>query len=228
MTAESDEPYKALALVGKAFANAKRLELLDLLTQGERTVDSLARELGAGLSTVSAHLQVLKLTSLVATRQEGTRVHYRLAGPDVAQLYGQLRSVAKEHSPAVESAVKLAAGATGVEEIGPEELLERLERGDVLLLDVRPREEYDAAHIPGARSVPLPDLAGGLDGHDGSTDLVAYCRGAHCVMATDAVQLLQSHGVPALRLRDGMLEWRLAGYPLEASSTPADDGSSRA
>lgn len=214
MTAAADEPYKALALVGKAFANATRLELLDLLSHGERTVETLARELGAGMSTVSAHLQVLKLTSLVATRQEGTRIYYRLAGRDVEQLYGQLRAVAKEHSAAVEAAVKVAAGATGVEEIGHEELLERLANGDVLLLDVRPGEEYEAGHIPGAHSAPLPELSDGLDDYDGSTDLVAYCRGAYCVMATDAVQLLRSQGVQAFRLRDGMLEWRLAGLPL--------------
>ncbi|WP_168581790.1 metalloregulator ArsR/SmtB family transcription factor [Gephyromycinifex aptenodytis] len=218
MTSDNEKAYKALALVGKAFANAKRLELLAVLCQGERTVESLARELEAGVSTVSAHLQVLKLTSLVTTRQEGTRIYYRLAGPDVEQLYGQLRTVAKERSPAVEAAVKMAAGASGVEEISPGELLEQLNRGEVVLIDVRPREEYEAGHIPGARSVPLPELADGLGEHAGSTNLVAYCRGAYCVMATDAVQLLRSSGVGARRLRDGMIEWRLAGLPLASGS----------
>lgn len=210
----------ALALVGKAFANGKRLEVLDLLSQRARTVDELARELGVGISTVSAHLQVLKLTSLVVSRQEGTRVHYSLAGPEVADLYGMLRAVAKEYSPTVEAAVKAAAGASGVDEVGPEELLSLLESGEVLLLDVRPRSEYETAHIPGAVSRPLAELAegvdalDGMDGSDGSRTLVTYCRGAYCVMATDAVQLLQAQGIPAKRLRDGMIEWRLAGLPL--------------
>ncbi len=204
----------ALALVGKAFANAKRLEVLGLLCQGEFTVDALGKELGVGISTVSAHLQVLKLTGLVTARQEGTRVIYSLAGPEVAELYGLLRAVAKDYSPSVEAAVKATAGATGVDEVSPEELLRLLEREEVVLVDVRPRSEFDAAHIPGAISRPLPELADGLEEHDPNRQLVAYCRGAYCVMATDAVQMLQGQGYPAKRLRDGMIEWRLAAHPL--------------
>lgn len=218
MTDDAQKAYAALALVGKAFANATRLEVLDLLSQGEYTVDALSKELRTGVSTVSAHLQVLKLTSLVSTRQEGTRVYYSLAGPEVAQLYGLLRAVAKSYSPSVEAAVKATAGATGVEEVSQEELLDLLDRGRVELIDVRPRSEYEAAHIPGAVSRPLPELAeGGVDDLgdlDPSLQLVAYCRGAYCVMATDAVQILRGRGVDAKRLRDGMIEWRLAGHPL--------------
>ena len=220
--------FDQLAVVGKAFASAKRLELIDLLGQGERTVEALAREAGLGVSTASAHLQVLKLSGLVATRREGTRVHYRLAGEDVAALYATMRTVAREHSADVDRALDSYLGVgglgdtdAGVTEITREELLTRLAAGDVVLLDVRPPEEYAAGHIPGARSVPIGRLADDLDsvaGLDADADIVAYCRGAYCVLAHDAVRLLTAQGRHARRLEDGLLEWRTQGHPVEVGA----------
>ncbi len=212
------ELFDQLAVVGKAFASAKRLELIDLMSQGERTVDALAREAGLGVSTASAHLQVLKLSNLVKTRRDGTRIHYSLAGEDVANLYSSMRTAARVHSADVGRALDsyLDVGGLGdVEEVSRETLLERLAGGGVELIDVRPPEEYAAGHIPGARSVPLGDLATALGGLGADGEIVAYCRGAYCVLAHDAVRLLRAQGRPARRLQDGMLEWRIAGLPVE-------------
>lgn len=218
--------FDQLAVVGKAFASAKRLELIDLLSQGERTVESLAREAGLGVSTASAHLQVLKLSNLVATRREGTRVHYRLAGEDVASLYASMQTVARVHSADVDRALASYLGVTGtggadggVVEISREELRTLLTTGDVVLLDVRPPEEYEAGHIPGARSLPFGRIAEGLDEIEGvsqDSDIVAYCRGSYCVLAHDAVRLLQAQGHRARRLEQGLLEWRTEGNPVES------------
>ncbi len=214
--------FDRLAVVGKAFASAKRLEIIDLLAQGERTVEALAREAGLGVSTASAHLQILKLANLVHTRRDGTRIHYRLAGEDVATLYASMRTVARVHSADVERALAAYLGAGGlgeVDEVSRDELAARLETGDVVLLDVRPAEEYAAGHIPGARSVPFEELAESLAavGDDSGREVVAYCRGAYCVMAHDAVRLLRARGRRARRLEDGWLEWRTAGRPVEAA-----------
>ncbi len=214
--------FEQLAIVGKAFANAKRLELIELLGQGERTVEGLAQAADLGVSTTSAHLQILKLASVVATRRQGTRIFYRLAGDDVAAVYSALGAIAREHSPDVEHAREAYLGLSGlqhdVEEVTRAELLRRLADGDVLVLDVRPREEYVAGHIPGSRSLPFGDLLGELDRLDPRTEVVAYCRGAYCVLAHDAVRLLQDEGRRARRLEDGLLEWRLAGLPVEVGA----------
>jgi rhodanese-related sulfurtransferase len=210
--------FDQLAVVGKAFANAKRLELVELLSQGERTVDSLAREAGLGVTTASAHLQVLKLSSLVRTRKEGTRVYYSLAGEDVANLYASLRAVARLHSADVERALSAYLGHGGlgdVDEVSREELLARMQSGDVVLLDVRPEEEYTSAHIPGARSLPFADIEQAASSLSTDADIIAYCRGAYCVLAHDAVRLLRAQGRRARRLQDGLLEWRLEGLPVE-------------
>jgi rhodanese-related sulfurtransferase len=213
--------FDRLAVVGKAFASPRRLELIDLLGQGERTVEALAAEAGLQTSTASAHLQVLKLANLVSTRREGTRIHYRLAGDDVAGLYASLRTVARAHSADVEAALASYLGigrhdADEVELVTREELMGRLARDEVLILDVRPAEEYAAGHIPGAVSMPFDRIADRLDELPEGTELVAYCRGGWCVMAHDAVRLLRAEGRPARRLEDGMLEWRVAGLPVEA------------
>ncbi len=216
-----NDVFDRLAVVGKAFASAKRLELIEILGQGERTVDSLAREAGLGVSTASAHLQVLKLSNLVLTRRQGTKVHYRLAGDDVAALFSMMRTVARVHSADVERALSAYLGGAGlgdVDEVTRDELLDRLGSGSVVLLDVRPTEEYTAGHIPGAVSVPFGDLAEHLPQLAAARDVVAYCRGAYCVMAHDAVRLLAAAGVPARRLQDGMLEWRTSGLPVVAAS----------
>jgi rhodanese-related sulfurtransferase/DNA-binding transcriptional ArsR family regulator len=205
--------FDQFARVGKALGSGKRLELLDLLAQGERTVDSLARASELGLTTTSAHLQTLKAANLVATRREGTKVHYRLAGTDVAELFTLVRSVASTHLPDVEAAVSAYLGPD-TEQVSRSELLERVNSGRVTVVDVRPREEYAAGHIPAAVSIPLDELADRLADLPQDQDIVAYCRGAYCVLAHEAVRLLTDHGRSAARLADGMLEWRLAELPV--------------
>lgn len=209
--------FDQIARVGKALASGKRLELLDLLAQAERTVESLARAAGLGVTTASAHLQTLKQGGLVATRKEGTRVHYRLASPEVAHLYATMRNVATSHLADVAAAVSAYLGPE-VEHVTRDQLLHRADRGEVTVIDVRPHEEYAAGHIPGALSIPLDELVHRLDELPAETEVVAYCRGAHCVLAPDAVRLLADHGRPARQLADGMLEWRLADLPVEAGA----------
>ncbi|GAA0513902.1 ArsR family transcriptional regulator [Saccharopolyspora subtropica] len=209
--------FDQFARVGKALSSGKRLELLDLLAQGERTVEALACAAGLGLTTASAHLQTLKRANLVATRREGTKVYYRLAGTDVAALYALVRTVASAHLPDVEAARAAYLGPDDAEHVSREELLRRAQRGEVIVLDVRPREEYEAGHIPGAVSIPVEELADRLDDIPADQEVVAYCRGAYCVLAHDAVRLLTSHGRTARRLVDGMLEWRLADLPVETA-----------
>lgn len=215
--------FEQLARVGKALGSGKRLELLDLLAQGERSVENLAAAAGLGLSTASAHLQVLKQAGLVTTRREGTKIHYDLAGLDVARLYEQLRTVAGERVAEVERAREdyLGTGhaldAEGVDdrEVRREELLTRAQAGEVTVLDVRPPEEYAAAHVPGAVSIPLEELAQRLGELPAEQEVVAYCRGAWCVLAHEAVDLLRAQGRQARRLEDGMLEWRLDERPVD-------------
>lgn len=216
--------FEQLARVGKALGSGKRLELLDLLAQGERSVENLAATAGLGLSTASAHLQVLKQAGLVTTRRDGTRIHYDLAGQDVARLYEQLRTVAGDRVAEVERArddylgtghVHAGADAAG-QQVRRDELLTRASRGEVTVLDVRPREEYAAAHIPGAVSIPLEELSERLEELSAEQEVVAYCRGAWCVLAHEAVDLLRSQGRRAHRLEDGMLEWRLDELPVDS------------
>ncbi|PZG87181.1 ArsR family transcriptional regulator [Streptomyces sp. NTH33] len=207
--------YDAFAASGKALASGKRLELLDLLAQGERTVDALAKAAGLNLTTASAHLQTLKQAGFVATRREGVRIHYRLAGDDVAQLFALLRKVAENHQAAVPGARDAYLGDDGALEVTREELRARVEAGDVVVLDVRPVEEYLAGHIPGAVSIPVDELADRINELPEATEIVVYCRGAYCVLAYDAVRLLTDRGRRAIRLDDGMLEWRLAEMPVD-------------
>jgi rhodanese-related sulfurtransferase len=207
--------------VGKALGNGKRLELLDLLAQGERSVETLAAAAGLGLSTASAHLQALRQGGLVTTRREGNRIHYDLAGPDVLRLYSLLRSVAHEHVADVEQKrvayLELDGERGSAEEVTRDELLARAGTGTVTVLDVRPAEEFHAAHIPGAVSIPLGQLRDRLSELPDDREIVAYCRGAYCVLAYEAVDLLRSAGRKAGRLNEGLLEWRLAGLPVEAA-----------
>lgn len=212
----------ALAVVGKAFASAKRLEIIELLAQREQSVDELVRTTGMGLSTVSAHLQILRASNLVRTRRAGTKVFYRVAGEDVATLFAALGSVARHHSADVEQALGsyVGSGAAEAGEVSREELAARLAAGEVILLDVRPTQEFNAGHIPEAVSMPLEDLGSGLADLPRGRDLVAYCRGAYCVLAHDAVTILREHGRSATRLQDGILEWRQAGLPVSVETAP--------
>jgi rhodanese-related sulfurtransferase/DNA-binding transcriptional ArsR family regulator len=209
--------FDQLALVGKALASGKRLELLDLLAQGERPVDALAAAAGLGLTTASAHLQTLKHAGLVATRREGTRIFYRLAGDDVADLYTRVRDVAAAHLADVAAARDAYLGPHDAgEPVRRDELLRRAAAGEVTVLDVRPAAEYAAGHLPTAVNIPLDELPWRLADLDANTEIVAYCRGAFCVLAHDAVRLLAARGRTARRLEDGLLEWRLAGLPTHA------------
>jgi rhodanese-related sulfurtransferase/DNA-binding transcriptional ArsR family regulator len=214
--------FDRMARVGQALGSGKRLELLDLLAQAERPVDALAAATGLNLTTVSAHLQTLRRAGLVATRREGTRVYYRLAGSDVADLYLRTRDVAAAHLSDVAAArdAYLGGGDDG-EPVDRDELLRRLASGQVTVLDVRPPVEYAAGHVPGAVNIPLDELADRLADLPADIDVVAYCRGRFCVLAHHAVRLLTSRGRHARRMRDGLLEWRLAGLPVEV---PARDG----
>jgi rhodanese-related sulfurtransferase len=217
--ARKAELFDAIAVTGKALSNGKRLELMDLLAQGERSVEALARAAGLGLTTASAHLQTLKQAGLVATRREGTRIYYRLAGQDVAALYSLLQHVADARQAAAGQARQAYLGPDDTDRLTREELLERVRAGTATVIDVRPAEEYAAGHIPGAVSVPLEELEARLAGLPGGREIVAYCRGTNCVLAHDAVRLLSARGRPARRLADGMLEWRLAGLPVTAAQS---------
>jgi rhodanese-related sulfurtransferase/DNA-binding transcriptional ArsR family regulator len=208
--------FDQFARVGKALASGKRLELLDLLAQGERDVASLAAAADLGVTTASAHLQTLRQANLVATRRDGTRILYSLAGRDVADLFVRLREVAQSHLPDVDAARRAYLGDDGVRPVTRDELQHMAKTTAVTVLDVRPREEYAAGHIPGAVSIPLDELADRLAELPDDGQIVAYCRGAYCVFAHDAVRLLRAHGRDATRLADGMVEWRLADLPVAA------------
>ncbi|MFF0296853.1 ArsR/SmtB family transcription factor [Kitasatospora sp. NPDC004615] len=217
--AAKTELYEAFAATGKALSSGKRLELLDLLAQGERTVDALAKAAGLNLTTASAHLQTLKQTGLVATRRDGVRIHYRLAGGDVAQLLDLLRRVAERHQAAVAPARTAYLGPEDPGEpdaVSREDLLTRIADGRAVALDVRPVEEYTAGHIPGALSIPVEELVARIGELPEDAEVVVYCRGAYCALAYDAVRLLTARGRRAIRLDDGMLEWRLADLPIDA------------
>ncbi|MBW0116168.1 ArsR/SmtB family transcription factor [Pseudonocardia abyssalis] len=217
-----------LARVGKALGSGTRLELLDLLTQGPRSVADLAAAAGLGLTTTSAHLQTLRRGGLVTGDRDGTTIRYRLSGPDVAALLAAVRAVATVHLPDVVAARDRYLGLPTTddparddparEEIGRDELLRRARAGEIVVLDVRPRSEYRAGHIPGAVSIPADELADRLDELPDDVDVVAYCRGAWCVLSHDAVRLLTARGHRAYRLVDGMLEWRLDDRPVEVAA----------
>jgi rhodanese-related sulfurtransferase len=207
--------YEQFARVGKALASPQRLELLDLLAQGERSVEDLAAEAGLGVSNCSAHLQVLYRARLVSARKQGTRVFYCLAGDDVARLYADVRDTAACLLAEVGPARDAYLGG-GVEQVSRDELLRRASAGDVIVLDVRPAAEYTAGHIPGAVSIPLGELSQRLAELPADTEVVAYCRGPYCVFAHDAVRLLRANGRAARRLAGGMPEWRLGGLPVAA------------
>ncbi len=212
--ARKAELFDQLARVGKALGSGKRLELLDLLAQGPRSVADVAAAAGLGVTTTSAHLQILKQAGLVTTSRKGTTICYRLADTDVAALYAQLRTVAAAHLPDVQAARRGYFGADDTEQIGRDELLRRARASEVVVLDVRPAPEYVAGHIPGAVSIPIDELPGRLAELPDDVEIVAYCRGAYCVFAHDAVRLLTAQGRRAVRLADGMLEWRLAEQPV--------------
>lgn len=212
------ELFEQLAHVGKALGSGKRLELLDLLAQGPRTVAELADAARLGMTTASSHLQVLKRAGLVCTTRHGTAIQYSLAGNDVAALWLRLREVASQRVAAVVPAARTYLGPEDTDEIDRAELLRRVGAGQAVILDVRPAVEYEAGHIPGALSIPLDELARRLDELPDDQEIVAYCRGALCVFSHDAARLLAGWGRQAVRLTDGFLEWRLSGQPVDSGA----------
>lgn len=212
--AAKDALFAEFACVAKALGSPTRLELLDLLAQGPRSVEDLARAADVQLSTCSAHLQRLLAAGLVATRREGTRVWYSLSGDDVAALFADLREVARRHRPHTEVARHDYLGVDDVGYVDLDELLARAQAGEVVVLDVRPGPEYAAGHLPGAVHIPLAELTARLDELPSDREVVAYCRGAYCVMAHDAVRLLTAAGRRARRATDGVLEWRVRDVDL--------------
>jgi rhodanese-related sulfurtransferase/DNA-binding HxlR family transcriptional regulator len=204
--------FEAIAVMGKAFASATRLELLDLLAQGPRTVEELARASGQSTANTSQHLQALHAAGMVTRAREGTRVRYAIAGDRALRLWLALRDSSVAQLAEVERAARDYLGED-VEAIGHDELVERLHRGDVVLVDVRPGEEFAAGHIVGARSIPLDELEQRLAELPADREVVAYCRGPFCAYAHEAVRRLQASGRSARRLEEGWPEWRLADKP---------------
>jgi rhodanese-related sulfurtransferase len=214
--------YEQIARIGRALASPRRLELLDLLSQGPRTVEALARLTGQTFANTSHHLQVLRRARLVDAEKAGLYVTYRLADPKVAGFLVRLQALAASRLAELERIAREYLQDRGaMEAVGRTELVRRVRAGEVTLVDVRPREEYAAAHIPGAISVPLGELKTRLGELPRERDVVAYCRGPYCVMALDAVEVLRRGGLRAHRLEDGVNEWRARGWRVEAGERPA-------
>jgi rhodanese-related sulfurtransferase/predicted transcriptional regulator len=213
---EKDALFEAIALMGKAFGSPRRLELLDLLAQAPRTVDELARASGQSNANASQHLQALHAAGLVTRAREGTSVRYAIAGDEALRLWLALRDVSGARLAEVERAAADYLGED-VDALGRDELIARLRTGDVVLVDVRPAEEFEAGHIEGARSIPLAELESRLAELPADQEVVAYCRGPLCAYAHDAVRRLQAAGRPARRLEDGWPEWRLGDHERRAA-----------
>jgi rhodanese-related sulfurtransferase len=210
-----DRIYGQFSRIGKALASPKRLELLDLLSQAERTVENLAKESSLSIANCSRHLQVLREARLVEARKEGLYVFYRLAEEAVGALWFGLRRLGEQRLAEVERIVKdYLQLPGGLEPISREELLERVNDGRVVVLDVRPIEEYRAGHIPGAVSLPLDELKRRLSELSRDQEIIAYCRGPYCLFAVHAVELLRKRGFKARRLQEGIPDWRAAGLPV--------------
>jgi rhodanese-related sulfurtransferase len=216
-----DRLYGQFARLGRALASPYRLELLDLLAQGERTVESLAAETGATTANISQHLQILRNAGLATTRKEGLFVHYRIADASVLPLCAAIRTVAEKQDAELNRIVRDHFGErTEPEAVEMDELLRRARAGDVIVVDARPTNEYAAGHIPGALSIPVDDLKQRLRRLPKSKPFVAYCRGPYCIYADQAVEQLRASGRRARRLSVGLPEWKSAGLPVETGAEP--------
>lgn len=220
--AAKDALFDALAVAARALASGRRAEILDVLVQGERSVEDIAREVGQSVANTSHHLRTLAQAGLVTTRREGTRIFYRPAGEQVAALWSALRDVAAEHVAGLDALAEAYLGdRTELRAVAREELAGLLARGEVVVVDVRPAAEYAAGHIPGARSVPPGEVEHLLRDLPEEAEVVAYCRGPYCVYADDAVRALTRSGRRARRLEDGFPEWKRAGLPVAAGEGQA-------
>jgi rhodanese-related sulfurtransferase len=219
-----DRLYAEFATIGKALASAHRLELLDLLGQGERSVDDLAQEIGQSLANTSAHLQVLRQARLVESDKRGLNVVYRLAAPEVFTLWRTLRDLGTARLAEIDRLVEtFLTDRSSLAAVDLDELQRLVMEGDVLLLDVRPELEYHQGHIAGARSIPVAELERRLAELPRDREVVAYCRGPYCVYSDEAAELLLRHGFQVRRLAEGFPEWRAAGLPVEAANGVARD-----
>jgi len=209
--------FDGFAEVAKALASGRRVEIVDVLAQGERSVEEIAGELGQSVANTSHHLRALARAGLVGTRRDGTRIYYSLASERVAELWSAMRDVATEQVAGLERLADAYLGdRDGVEVVDRDQLAARLRRGDLIVLDVRPGAEYRAGHIAGARSLPIADLRRHLRALPKGAEVVAYCRGPYCVYADEAVRELNRKGFRARRLIDGFPEWKRAGLPVAA------------
>ncbi len=213
--------FDALADVAGALAAGRRGEIVDLLAQGERPVEEVAAEIGQSTANASHHLRTLARAGLVRSRREGTRIYYRLAGPEVEDLWTALRRVAEAVRDDLGRLARAYLGDVGdLEAVSQPALVDRLSRGEVTVLDVRPVAEYRSGHVPGALSVPLDELASVVGTLPEGLPVVAYCRGPYCVFAPAAVRALRARGIEAARLEDGFPEWRRRGLPTAVGEEP--------
>ena len=212
-----DAVFQQFARIAQALSSPKRLEILDVLAQGERNVENIAKETGQSVANTSRHLQTLKNSHLLMTRRDGVHIFYRLADQAVYQCYKNLQSLAESLLPEVKDAIQqYFRDKEEMETISKEELLQRIQEGKVVVLDVRPTEEYKAGHISGAISVPLKELKEQLKEIPTDNEVIAYCRGPYCILAADAVNLLKQAGITASRFKDGLPGWQAAGFPVDA------------
>ncbi|MDO9596244.1 MAG: metalloregulator ArsR/SmtB family transcription factor [Azoarcus sp.] len=208
--------YEHVSRIGKALSSPKRLELIELLAQGEKTVETLAQQARMDVRLASAHLKALREARLVESRREGKFIHYSLSGQDVAELWLNVRDVAEAHLLELRLALEQMSAAPDV--LSPESresLLAKARSGDIVVIDVRPEAEYEAGHLPFARSMPLGELEKRLAELPVGKAVVAYCRGPFCVMSDEAVQLLKKRGITAHKITDGVTEWQAGGLPIE-------------
>jgi rhodanese-related sulfurtransferase len=211
--------YEQFARIGKAIANPSRLELLDLLCQGPRTVETLANEAGLGLTNTSQQLKVLREARLVEAEKSGLFVTYRMADEQVCEFFRTLRSLAESRLAEIGDITRrFMETRKDLEPVDREQLLAKVRDGAVMVLDVRPAEEYRAGHLPGALSVPLKDLERRLSELPHDREIVAYCRGPYCVLAIEAVEILRSRGFAAFRLEDGVSDWQARGFPVDVNN----------
>jgi len=213
--------FEQFARVGKAMSNANRLEILEFLAQSECNVEELSKLAGIAVANTSQHLQQLRQAGLVSSRKQGLKVYYSLSGDDVIELLSIQRKVAERHIAEVDQLIDhFLTVKDSLEPLPREELLSRVKQGLVTIIDVRPASEYDAGHVPGAINMPLDKLDDQLGDFDSDKEIVAYCRGPHCVLAFDAIEKLRKQGFKASRLEDGFPEWKIAGLPIEKNTGP--------
>src|SRR4051794_7744059 len=220
--AAKDALFDGFAEVAKALASGRRAEIVDVLAQGERSVDDIAAEIDQSVANTSHHLRAMARAGLLTTRRDGTRIFYALASDRVGELWSALRDVAAAHTAGLERLVDAYLGERdGLDTIDRDELARRIRRGDIVILDVRPEAEFSSGHIAGAASVPITELRKHIKALPKDADVVAYCRGPYCVYADDAVRELSRRGFRARRLEDGFPEWKRAGYPVRVGEEHA-------